>query len=277
MGLVLGAAACAAKDEAPSGSAVTQTVSSPADDSKPAEKILGVAERKVIRKADLQIQVQSLTDAQRRATDVAKKYGGYVVSSERRGTDAARDQHLRVVLKVKADDLDIALNELRALEQGEANERISSEDVTDEWIDLDARLKTQTALEAQYLEILKGATKVDDLLAVQKQLAEVRTEIEKLESRKRFLDKSVSLSTISVDFEQPAPLVRASFAAVGTGFKQACADVLNVGGTTLVVLMRLFGALLPIVLLVFLPGFYVGRWFLRRVGALKPPVKATAS
>lgn len=134
MGLVLGAGACAAKDEAPSGSAVTQTVSSPADDSKPAEKILGVAERKVIRKADLQIQVQSLTDAQRRATDVAKKYGGYVVSSERRGTDAARDQHLRVVLKVKADDLDIALNELRALEQGEANERISSEDVTDEWI-----------------------------------------------------------------------------------------------------------------------------------------------
>ncbi|MEZ4369515.1 MAG: DUF4349 domain-containing protein [Polyangiaceae bacterium] len=258
---------------------MTQTVSAPAADADQESTAKGgaVASRKVIRRAELELQVKSLADAQKTATDVAKKYGGYVVSSERRGTDSARDQHLRVVLKVKADDLDSALGELRAIKQGEASERISSEDVTDEWIDLDARLKTQKALETQYLEILKGASKVEDLLAVQKQLASVRTEIEKLESRKRFLDKSISLSTVTIDFEQPAPLVRASFAAVGTGFSQAGADVVNVGGATLVFLMRLVGVLIPLVLLVFLPGFFCVRWFLRRVGALKLPEKAQAS
>ncbi|MCA9645983.1 MAG: DUF4349 domain-containing protein [Myxococcales bacterium] len=253
-----------------------QAVSAPTDSTEESSKAGAVASRKVIRKAELELQVKSLADAQKTATDVAKKYGGYVVSSERRGTDSARDQHLRVVLKVKADDLDTALGELRAIKQGEANERISSEDVTDEWIDLEARLKTQKALETQYLEILKGASKVEDLLAVQKQLASVRTEIERIEGRQRFLDKSISLSTVTIDFEQPAPLVRASFAAVGAGFSQAGADVLNVGGATLVFLMRMIGALIPILLLVFLPGFYLGRWFLRRVGALKLPAKASA-
>ncbi len=276
MMLVL-SAGCSMNDEARASGAVTQTVSAPADDAKQqVTKSGAVASRKVIRKAELELQVKSLADAQRTATDVAKRYGGYVVSSERRGTDSARDQHLRVVLKVKADDLDTALNDLRAIKQGESSERISSEDVTDEWIDLEARLKTQKALETQYLEILKGASKVEDLLAVQKQLSEVRAEIEKMESRKRFLDKSVSLSTVTVDFEQPAPVVRASFVAIGDGFKQAGADVLNVGGATLVLLMRLIGVMIPMVLLVFLPGFYVGRWFLRRVGALKLPVKAEA-
>ncbi|MCA9632242.1 MAG: DUF4349 domain-containing protein [Myxococcales bacterium] len=272
--LVLGSVGCMGKSD--DAGAVTQAASAPADDSAKSGEIAGVAERKVIRKAELELQVKSLSDAQRTATDVAKKHGGYVVSSERRGTDAARDQRLRVVLRVKADELDTALNELRAIKQGEASEHISSEDVTDEWIDLEARLKTQKALENQYLEILKGANKVEDLLAVQKQLSDVRTEIEKLESRKRFLDKSVSLSTITVDFERPAPLVSASFAAIGDGFKQAGADVLNVGGATLVLIMRFVGVMIPLICLVFLPGFYLGRWFLRRVGALKLPVDAEA-
>lgn len=270
--LALGAGACQARDSATEpGSSITQAVAGQASEES---KSTAVSARKVIRKADLEFTVNSLSEAQRKATDVAKRHGGYVVSSSQRNADSST-QHLQLTLRVKASELDVALSELRSLNQGESSERVSSEDVTEEWIDLEARLKTQKALEAQYLEILKSATTVADTLAVQKQLADVRTEIEKMDSRRRFLDKEVNLSTINVSFKQPAPLVRASVAALGEGFTQAGADVLNVGGALVVLLTRLIAVLIPMTLLVFLPGFYGGRWLLRRVGALKP-ISATA-
>lgn len=187
-----------------------------------------------------------------------------------------RTKRVRMTLRVKSDDLDAALKNLRALGSGEATERITSKDVTEQWIDLDARLRTQKALEAQYLKILKDASEVGDLLEVQKKLAEVRTEIEKLESKKRLLDRDISLSTITLELEQPAPLVTASLAMLGDGAKHAGADVVNTAGTLAVAVMRAFGTMLPVLLLIVLPcGLFI-RWAHRRLGKAAP-AKATAS
>ncbi len=79
--------------------------------------------------------------------------------------------------------------------------------MTEEYIDLEARIRTQQALEAQFLEIMKGAKEVSDALQVQRELANVRTEIERVEGRRRFLESQTSLSTIKVTLE-PARAAR---------------------------------------------------------------------
>ena len=154
------------------------------------------------------------------------------------------------------------------------SESISSKDVTEEWVDLDARIKTQKKLEEQYLEISKSAGKVDDLLSVQKQLAEVRGEIEKLEGRQRLLANQVALSTITVSFETERPLISASGSAFTKAARGAGADVVNVGAAIVVGLIRLAGVFLPVALLLLLPLFLVGRFVLRRLFRGSQPLAA---
>jgi chromosome segregation ATPase len=75
--------------------------------------------------------------------------------------------------------------------------------VTEEYIDLEARLRTQKALEAQFLEIMKQAHKISDALEVQRQIAEVRADIERIEGRRRFLENQSALSTITLMLQTP--------------------------------------------------------------------------
>ena len=102
-------------------------------------------------------------------------------------------------------------------------EKITGQDVTEEFIDLEARIKTQKALELQFLEIMKQAHKVEDALEVQRQIAEVRTEIEKLEGRKRFLENRASLSTITVSLQSPTAIV-VNTSGFGRNMREAVAD-----------------------------------------------------
>ena len=85
-------------------------------------------------------------------------------------------------------------------------ENVKGQDVTEEFIDIEARLKTQRALEEQFIEIMKRATTVADALNVQRELAQVRGEIEKIEGRKRFLENQSSLSTIKIQLQTPTSL-----------------------------------------------------------------------
>ena len=82
--------------------------------------------------------------------------------------------------------------------------------MTEEYIDLEARIRSKQALEAQFLEIMKQARSVSDALEVQRQLSEVRSEIERIEGRRRFLENQSSLSTITVTLQPSQPLVSTS-------------------------------------------------------------------
>lgn len=260
--------ACAKRDEdAGAGPAPAVTPASPATGQKLGD-LERTAQRKIIRNAELSLTVGSAANAQRDAAKIAERHGGYVLTSEAEGTDE-RQPRVRVVFKVKAENLDSALDELRAMGKRRGSDKITSEDVTEEWIDLDARLKTQKELEARYLEILKTATAVPDLLATQKQLAEVRSEIEKKQGRKRFLENQVALSSISVSFVEEAPLISASSSAFGRAIKSAGGDVVNVSAALVVGIIRLLGVLIPVALIVFLPLFFLGRMAFRRLSGAK--------
>jgi hypothetical protein len=77
---------------------------------------------------------------------------------------------------------------------------ISSQDVTAEYIDTDARIASKKKLEARYLELLKKANKVSEMLEIEKQLSEIREEIESKEGQLKYLQNQVSMSTINLEF-----------------------------------------------------------------------------
>ncbi|HEY3498765.1 MAG TPA: DUF4349 domain-containing protein [Polyangiaceae bacterium] len=225
------------------------------------------AERKIARKAALSLEVGSTGDAQAKATRIGEAQGGYVVSSEDRTSERGgrgAGSFAALVLRVPAARFSATLSELRRLGQGAGTEQVSSEDVTEEFIDLEARIKNQRALEERFLEILKSATKVDEALHVEREIAAVRTEIDRMEGRRRFLERETAFSTITLSFFVPEPLVRASFSEFGTAIRRAYGDSLTVAAGILTGGIRLLGVFAPVVLLLGLPALLVLRFVLKR-------------
>jgi hypothetical protein len=220
----------------------------------------------VIRKAELSFDVASPAEALGRVTQIAERHGGFVASSNRsalNGRDASPDT-VSVTLRVPSDRFTSVMGELRRLSRGAGVEQISSEDVSEECLDLDARLKTQRALEQQFLEILKRADKVEDALHVQREIATVRGEIERLDGRRRFLAREVSLSTINLTLSREEPLVSASWQDLRSAARRAYADSVDTAAGLVTFSLRAFGALLPVVVLLGLPAFFGLRWLARR-------------
>ena len=142
-------------------------------------------------------------------------------------------------------------------------ENITGQDVTEEFIDLEARIRSQRALELQFLEIMKQAHKVEDALEVQRQLAEVRSDIEKLEGRKRFLENRSSLSTITVNIEAPRQMT-VSTTGFGRELRDTVSDGVDLGAALILFLIRFVIVMIPVTLFVLLPLGLVLRYLVRR-------------
>jgi hypothetical protein len=235
------------------------------------------SERKIIRDAELTIEVDAPKDGQARIGSIAESLGGFVVTSEfkQNGGGPSRPREtVTVVVRVPANQFNAALEAIRGLAGRVVQEKQSGQDVTEEYIDLEARIRTQKALEGQFLEIMKQARKVEDALEVQRQLAEVRNEIERLEGRRRFLDNRSSLSTITVNLQTSAPLVTASTTGFGHDVKQAFGDGVDTAVAIVSGIIRLVIVLVPVVLFILLPAGLVLRFAVRRVPWFKKPKPA---
>ena len=223
-------------------------------------------ERKIIRNATLTIEVASPTETQRKIFSAAESHGGFVVTSEmtqQTSEDKSKPvMSVNLVVRVPALQFDQVMEEIRGVATRVVQEKRTGQDVTEEFIDLEARMKNQKALEAQFLEIMKRAGKVEDALEVQTQLADVRTEIEKLEGRKRFLQNQASLSTINVTLQTPTQIVN----AVGFWYdvRSAFGEGVEVAMAIILFLIRAVIALLPILILIVLPVALIARVFVKR-------------
>ena len=223
-------------------------------------------ERKIIRDANLTIEVASPTESQRKIFSVAESHGGFVVTSEmaqQTSDDKSKpEMSVNLVVRVPASQFDKAMEEIRAVASRVIQEKRTGKDVTEEFIDLEARMKNQKALEVQFLEIMKRAGKVEDALEVQRQIADVRTEIEKLEGRKRFLQNQASLSTISVTMQTPTQIVN----AVGFWYnvRSAFAEGIDVALAIILFLIRAVIASLPVLVLIVLPAALIAKVIVKR-------------
>ncbi len=222
-------------------------------------------ERKIVRNADLQLEANSSEESQQKITAIAESKGGFVVESQQSSSDvrATTRDIITMTVRVPSAKFNETLDEIRKTASRVIVETIKSDDVTEEFIDIEARLKAKRSLEEQFLEIMKRANSVEDALSVQKQLAEVRGEIEKIEGRKRFLENQASLSTIKIRLQTPN-----AFSANSSGFfyrlKESFASGFNFALNFILVLVTFLIGILPFLLFIVLPIYLLIRYFWRK-------------
>ena len=230
-------------------------------------------DRKIIRNADITIEVASTNQAQHSVTSIAEAYGGFVVTSESKQRNNAdpsqRTLDFKLVVRIPFDKFGVALDDIRKLASNVPEEKTTGEDVTEEFIDLEARIKTQKALELQFIEIMKQAKKVEDALEVQSQLADVRTEIEKLEGRKRFLENRSSLATITVNIQAPKPVIATSPTGFRHSLGEAASEGIELAVGLVLFFVRLVIVLAPVAVLLGVPLVLVLRYARRRMRRIR--------
>jgi len=183
-------------------------------DSAPAA-LPSTEERMIVRTGEMSLVVEDVAQASEEIAQLAVSYGGYVVSSDIYGEE--EDMRGRISIRVPDERFDQALAELKNLAVRVESESTSSEDVTEEYIDLEARLKNAEATEQQYLALLEKAEDVEDILRIYESLSRVRQEIEQIKGRMQYLERTASMSLIWVRLEPEAtakPLVRAGWSAL---------------------------------------------------------------
>jgi hypothetical protein len=152
--------------------------------------------RLIIRTADMTLIVTDTLTQLDAISKIAGSHGGFIVSSSTsRYEDEMQGQ---VTLRVDAAQFEQALSDIRALAVEVRNESVRGEDVTAEFVDLDAQLKNLEAAEAQLQQILKQATKTEDVLNVYRELTAIRGQIEQIKGRMKYLSQSAAMATISV-------------------------------------------------------------------------------
>ena len=226
-----------------------------AADPKPASANPNITSRKIIRQAELELIVASPGSAQTALERLAELHGGYVVSAVRDTENgSAEEAHVTVTVRVPQAELTTTIAELKRMGRGTGSERITSDDVTDEYVDLVARTASQKQLEQQYLEILKRAVTVKDAMDVQKELAEVRTEIERMQGRQQLLDKESAFSTLTVHLSCVAPTLAISPATFSDTIRRAWTDAVSLSADMVSGGIRLLAVLVPVLLLIVLPS-----------------------
>jgi hypothetical protein len=223
------------------------------------------ADRKIIRNAQLGIEAEKPEEIQQRITDIAQSKGGFVVASQQSSSDlrvSLRDV-VEMSVRVSADKFTETLNEIKAGPGRILSETIKGEDVTEEFIDIDARLRAKKALEQQFMEIMKRASTVEDALNVQRELSDVRGEIEQIEGRRRFIENQASLSTITIKIQAPT-VFAAETAGFGDRLSESFGRGFEVALNFILGLVTFLVGVLPFAILVGLPGYLLARSILRR-------------
>ena len=160
-------------------------------------------QRIIIRTVDMGVEVDDVGAAIDEIGDLAKRMGGWVVSSNRPLKHSGS-----VSVRVPADMLDQAVMEVRALSLRVDFENSTSRDVTDEYVDLSSRLKNTMATEEALLKLMERAEKVEDALAVQGNLSRVQEEVERLQGRIKYLEQTSAYSLLNVSLsEEPREMV----------------------------------------------------------------------
>lgn len=231
-------------------------------------------DRKIIRNGELTLETESPTEGLRKITAAAESNGGFVVSSEFKqnpvSAGAKPSQTVIVIARVPATRFASALDQIRNAGERVVQERISGQDVSEEYLDLEARIRTKKALEAQFLEIMKQARKVEDALEVQRELADVRSDIESFEGRRRFLENQAALSTITTTLQMPQPMVAATTSGFGDSIKRSFGDAIDTAVSIVLFIIQATIVMVPIAIFFGLPGWLMWRVLRRRAGLRKP-------
>lgn len=216
---------------------------------------LNVAETQphVIKTGDIMLRVKDVHQSIEYVRTIVTAKNGFVESSSVNDSgQGPRSAWMTIRIPVAAFEGTLA--ELRQHGVVTLNESTNGQDVTMEFVDLEADLRNARAEEASYLEILKRSGDIEDVLAVTERLADVRGRIERLEGRKRYLENRTDLATISVSLTEETRVELPSRTwKPGEIWREAISDLIvalqNLVNFLIRAAVSIVGLLLPIVIL----------------------------
>ncbi len=154
--------------------------------------------RQKIYEGYMSLEVENLKDALKDINNEAERLGGFVEYSRQWDSSPPTG---RAIFRVPQEKFFAFIDFLETL--GNARDQyVTITDVTEEYIDLQARLSARIVHEQRLLDLLEAAETIDDLLRIESELARVRSEIETLEGRIRYLDSQVAMSRVEIDLRQ---------------------------------------------------------------------------
>ena len=233
--------------------------------------------RKITRTASLEVTVDNVLESVQKVEEIAVSAGGFVSNSSLAVTSREEGDDIEtatVKIRVPAEAYSDVLGRLRGLAKDVRSQSEDTQEVTEEYTDLQSRMRNLEATERRYLDLLSRATTISDILSLEDRLSNVRGQIEQVQGRINVLDDLTDLATISVRLVLPAavmPVEEESQGWVPEAWDQsweASRDVLVVVGSIAIATV----VFLPWFLVPTLIGLVAWRILGRRVTALADKV-----
>ena len=174
--------------------AITMNAPAPSEES---DKSIPIQE-KIIKSATLRFETNDLESTYAQVQKAVKESHSIIQSDSEGKNDASLYRNITV--RVPSQNFEAFLQSISKGVSYFDQKDISSEDVTEQYIDLASRLKTKQKLEDRYIEILKKANKISEILEIEKQISEIREEIESKQGQLKYIESRVSESRVSIEF-----------------------------------------------------------------------------
>ncbi len=248
-----------------------------ADNSVYSEDSLQVQEsqvRMVIKNASLSIVVEEPGVSIEAISKMASDLGGFVVSSNLYRTQTSNGLEVpqaNITIRVPADKLDQALADIKSGAGQILSENVSGQDVTQEYTDLESRLRNLERAEEQLTEIMEQAWETEDVLVVYNRLVEVQEQIELIKGQMKYYEQSAALSAISINIqanEAVQPLKIGNWQPVGVA-KRAIQALINTLKVLADMLIWIALYILPVALILFFPIRWLWRWLKKGIAKRK--------
>jgi Domain of unknown function (DUF4349) len=180
---------------------------------------------KIIKNCNLRFETSDLEATFNQiAKTVAKNKAN--IQNDTQGTEY-NNVFRSVVVRVPSENFEALLADVSQGVSYFDLKEISSDDVTEEYIDIDARLKTKKVLETRYFELLKKASKISEIIEIEKQLSAIREEIESKEGQLKYLQNKVSMSTVTIHFYKTTAQKSGATVSFGTKIINAIVSGFN--------------------------------------------------
>ena len=157
-------------------------------------------ERKIIKQGEIRFETADVNGTKSFIVQTVRELNGYI-SKENAYNYNEQYEHT-LTIRIPADKFDLLLNNISENVDKFDRKNIDVLDVTEEYIDIEARIKTKKELQSKYIELLKRATKVDEILNIEREIGNLQTEIESVEGRMRYLKDKIAFSTLTVTYYQ---------------------------------------------------------------------------
>ncbi|MCF0242075.1 MAG: DUF4349 domain-containing protein [Treponema sp.] len=179
-------------------------------------------ERKIVRKGNISLEVESLDESQNKISEWAKKYGGYITYSYESESSA------HYTVKIPSEKFDEAFNESKTYGKYK-NGNINSDDITDQYYDLETRLEAKKILRDRLTGYLSNAKETKELLNIERELNNAVSEIESMEGRLNRMKDQVAFSTLDINLELPFRQTEEGFIwpSWSDGFRHFISNILD--------------------------------------------------